>query len=98
MQYDKTHASSSDVADFAEELLGYGAAVSENQARWIATILLDPTLCLEARLILVALAKKKGADFNPADLSADEIWRGVDAFDRANQAISLLLAEPAGRA
>jgi hypothetical protein len=98
MQYDKTHASSSEVDDFARELLGDGAAVSENQAHWIATILLDPTLCIEARLILVELAKQNGADFHPGDLSVEEISRGIDSFERRLQGISLLLSEPAGRA
>jgi hypothetical protein len=98
MQYDKTHASSSEVDEFARELLGDGAAVSENQAHWIATILLDPTLCIEARLILVELAKQNGADFHPGDLSVEEISRGIDSFERRLQGISLLLSEPAGRA
>lgn len=98
MQYNRTHTTSSDVADFAQELLRGGSAVSENQAHWIATILLDPTLCIEARLILVDIAKQKGADFHPGDLSIEEISRGVDSFTRRLQGISLLLSEPAGRA
>jgi hypothetical protein len=98
MQYDNSPPSSSDVADFAQELLCGGGAVSENQAHWIATILLDPTLCIEARLILVELAKQNGADFHPGDLSVEEISRGIDSFERRLQGISLLLSEPAGRA
>lgn len=98
MQYDNSPTASSDVADFAKELLGDGAAVSENQAHWIATILLDPSLCIEARLILVELAKQKGADFHPGDLSVEEISGGIDRFESRLRHVSLLLSEPAGRA
>jgi hypothetical protein len=98
MQYDNSSSPSSDVDSFAEEMLGGGDAISENQAQWIATIMLDPALCLEARLILAALARRGGPDFHPGNLTPEEISQCIDEFDRTKQRVSLLLCEPAGRA
>jgi len=87
-----------DVDEFAKELLQDGMAISAQQAGWMASILLDQSLSVHARIGLFTIAKAKGADFHPADITQEEIKAAVAGLQLVADRVALFLCDPAGRA
>lgn len=78
----------------ARQLLRDGTAISARQAEQIAQISLDPSLSGAAKDGLIYLAHSKGAEFEIADLTAEDIEAAAKQGVEIAQHIALSLLDP----
>ena len=95
MSYQHT---ASNTEKLTKVLIDIGAAVSQRQALIMATIASDTSLSETARDSLLLIARRVGADFDPADVTAEQIEKAVTDVLTSQQKIALALLPAEGSA
>ena len=84
------------VWDLAQAFLEDHTALSENQANWMARVLLSEELRPAAKTVLVILLVKMGPDADLALVSPSQIEQALRSYASLCQAITLEMDEPMG--